>query len=393
MALTTFVGSFTVPATTGNKSVSGVGFQPQLVIFFGTRRSADGTSNTPGTNDEMPMTILGLATSSSNRDVLHSTVDGSGAGSQFVTAAKCIHNEGSVVNYSADFISMDSDGFTVNFTTANATAYVVNYMAIGGTDLSNVTIKSFTAPTVTGNNAQTGVGFKPDAIIFIGESVSAGGYGFVSSTTARGASSSDMGNFARYQRTSKAYVEISSTSVVFEADLVSFDTDGWTLNFTTVTAGSPTLYALCLKGADFKAGNLLQKTSTGTQATTGVGFQPTGLLFSTVMNTASTTIDSVASALEIGAASDTTHRGEASATREGTPENNANLNRAASYISLNTGSGTTQALADLSSFDADGFTLNFTTADATAREILYLALGNTGPAPAEDIGYMLNYHR
>jgi hypothetical protein len=58
------------------------------------------------------------------------------------------------------------------------------------------------------------------------------------------------------------------------------------------------------------------------------------------------------------------------------------------------GSPTTNAVADLVSFDADGFTLNWTTADATAREILYLAFGSTavvtppvvmGPLPSSRI--------
>ncbi|MGH9878790.1 MAG: hypothetical protein ACRD5H_14250, partial [Nitrososphaerales archaeon] len=41
------------------------------------------------------------------------------------------------------------------------------------------------------------------------------------------------------------------------------------------------------------------------------------------------------------------------------------------------GSGaTTNAEADLQSFDTGGFTLNWTKADTTAREIIYVAFGN-----------------
>jgi hypothetical protein len=32
--------------------------------------------------------------------------------------------------------------------------------------------------------------------------------------------------------------------------------------------------------------------------------------------------------------------------------------------------------ADLTSFDSDGFTLNYGTSDGTAREVIYLALGD-----------------
>ena len=38
--------------------------------------------------------------------------------------------------------------------------------------------------------------------------------------------------------------------------------------------------------------------------------------------------------------------------------------------------------ADLSSFDSDGYTLNWSTADATAREFVALAVGSTAAPPA-----------
>ena len=44
---------------------------------------------------------------------------------------------------------------------------------------------------------------------------------------------------------------------------------------------------------------------------------------------------------------------------------------------------TTVAEADLTAFGSDGFTLDWTTADATAREFFYLALGDAGTAPTE----------
>jgi hypothetical protein len=51
-------------------------------------------------------------------------------------------------------------------------------------------------------------------------------------------------------------------------------------------------------------------------------------------------------------------------------------------FSHSTQASTTDAEADLNSFDADGFTLNWSTADATAREFIYLAFGSDAGAPA-----------
>jgi hypothetical protein len=54
----------------------------------------------------------------------------------------------------------------------------------------------------------------------------------------------------------------------------------------------------------------------------------------------------------------------------------ATLNRT-NVIGMITEAATTNAIADFVSNDSDGFTVNWTTADATAREIIYFAAGST----------------
>ena len=44
------------------------------------------------------------------------------------------------------------------------------------------------------------------------------------------------------------------------------------------------------------------------------------------------------------------------------------------------GTPSTNAEADLTTLDSDGFTVNWTTADATAREFYYLLLGSSAAA-------------
>jgi hypothetical protein len=60
--------------------------------------------------------------------------------------------------------------------------------------------------------------------------------------------------------------------------------------------------------------------------------------------------------------------------------NNTNLltlARGNAASAANTGNPTINAQADFVSFNSNGFTLNWTTADATARQILYWAIGPT----------------
>jgi hypothetical protein len=76
-----------------------------------------------------------------------------------------------------------------------------------------------------------------------------------------------------------------------------------------------------------------------------------------------------------GAASGSTHRAASQYDSGGFPV--AALDRTNVYVSYgDDGTPTLQGKADLTSFDADGFTLTYTSPDATAREVIYLAMGN-----------------
>src|ERR1019366_464324 len=98
---------------------------------------------------------------------------------------------------SADLASFDTDGFTLNFIAADATARVINFMALGGSGLTNAVTGDMTTSASTGAQAVTGVGFKPDCVIFFttrtaaapvlaGGTSETGQIGFAVSSTQRG---------------------------------------------------------------------------------------------------------------------------------------------------------------------------------------------------------------
>ncbi len=387
MALSTFVGSLTVPNATGNQATTGVGFLPKFVFFWGNGYSADGDTAGP-TSRALASPYWGFGVSSTSRVAMTEGDDGVTANNTATDATKCIKRiSGSTTIFAADLVTLDSDGFTLNWTTANATAFVVNYLAVGGADLTNVFLQSFTSAAGTGNQATTGVGFKPDAVWLMGADNSASNnstnIGYAKSSSAR-ATSSQAANATTggcVQKTTKAYTNLDGgSSVRCEADLVTLDSDGFTLNWTTANANTHTIYALCLKGPAIAVGAFTQKTSTGSQSTTGVGFLPKGITVVSAGLTAGAGIASNQNCMT-GAA--------ASATQRGVVEYLAGsnsvslLNRAQLYridqdqFAITT--GVVLGSADLTSFDADGFTLNYGTADATAREVIYLAFGD-GPA-------------
>lgn len=390
MAFSTKVGSFAMNTSTGNQSVTGLGFQPEAIIFFYNKETADGFSDGFQTG-------IGLATSSSNR----AAICVAGTDNVSPTVASRRHDNTKCITYGsaaagalvvdADFVSMDADGFTVNITNADATSRVISFYAFGGSDLTNVFIKEWIGNATTGNQSMTGVGFQPDVLMDVsaifgtapasGVGVCILSLGVGTSSSARGAMGLRPGSTVATQinektQRAKLWTSTNGGSTFNEGDLVSLDADGFTVNVQT-TNSNRYHWTLCLKGGQYKVGSFNQKTSTGTNATTGVGFQPTGIFMFSWNNVTSTSL-----------VEDTRHSiGAASAAGvEGSvwlgdidavnPQNNQeNLDRTKVIKMCSVGS-TTDAAADLSSFDSDGFTLDWTTADATAREIIYLAFGS-----------------
>lgn len=387
MAASTFVGSFTVPAATGNNAVTGVGFQPKAVIFWGDVRQSDG-SFADNINGEMP-TFWGVATSSTARGCIVSASDWNTSHNIALTNV-CVsqRNSGGTVSYAADFVSMDADGFTVNFSTANAFAYVINYLAIGGSDVSAIVLTN-TTPAGTGNQAWTGAGFQPSAVLIAADATTAQtnryahlAIGAANSTTSRWAVHTGMfsaGTTAnRVVLTNAVTARISPTanSIIYQADLNTFGSDGFTLNYSTAATGY-TMVALCLGGtAQYKAGTITQRTSTGSQATTGVGFQPVGLHTVGLWTATAGSIQSSPTDMgdSTGAASSATARAVV-ATNEGSTQGATRLDRTRIYARTSD-TPTTVAEADFTSFDSDGFTLNYGTADTNAYYIGYLAVGS-----------------
>ena len=395
MAVSSKVGSITQATSTGNQAYTGVGFEPKILIFFGNTSTADG--NGTGTSFN-----FGVATSSSDRRCM--SINGADAASRTITYASnvkcysCFDNDLFATKLAeADLVTMDADGFTLNWTTADASARIVNYIAIGGSSVTNVQTGEETARTTTGTKATTGVGFQPDGMLYFfpslitaatleGAETHRSFIGWASSTTARGVTGqrdiTGAVEATRQQQTNGVIAFTNAADSAAFADLQSFDTDGFTLNWTTVTGSANYFYWVALKGVSIKAGSFNQATSTGNQATTGVGFKPASLILQSFCNTSTTSVVSH-KRCSFGAGSSASARGcvWAGSTDAASPAvRKTNLDRTKIIKLMTEASGgpTVDAAADLVTLDSDGFTLDWTTVDATAREVLYLAIGPGG---------------
>ncbi len=381
MAFNYQVGSFAVPATTGNHAVvSGLSFTPKALLFFADRQIADAKStDAAGTNAAMPLTVLGMATGASNQATLRSNDDFTGGDATY-EGGNCVKSQTATgtTNFEATLVTLDSGGFTLNFTTANATAYIVNYIAMGGSDLS-AKVVSFTPPTTTNASfGVTGAGFQPTGAIFIGGGATNtfGGIGFTDGTN-QGANSSNFSvAIGNYERVNQSYVEVNGAAKRFEANIVSLDADGCTLNFTTTTASGTTMSVLFLNGINVHVGTFNTATGSGNQTTSGIGFTPSGVIMSSAGVAAATTIGTTWIMHTIGAA-DGSNQGTVWASDNA--HGNASLDRANVLHFLNDDATPTDMVkASLSSFGSGQFVLNYATFDATAREVIYMAFGQVG---------------
>lgn len=396
MALQSKVGSLTSPTATGNQSYTGVGFKPKAIVFWGFYNpTADGTL-------ALITPFMGIVSDTTHRGAVNWAVnDGVGPVTNYIRghandAPIYATGTSGVIRLQSDLVSLDADGFTLSWTTVQATGYIVNYFCLGGTDLTNTIVLQNTTKTSTGSQAYTGAGFKPDALITIcaghntipDSTVQNNAHPFLSFSTATGQkaiafSTEDNGvNFLpqTLQKTDVLAMINGSGTQTIDATLTSLDTDGFTLNYGAADITARYFWTLCLKGGQYKVGTINQKTSTGVQGITGIGFQPTGIFLASQGQTTSTSIQNAGTFI-LGAASSSSSRGVISTdTRYNVALTNEseNLDRSNVYkdLSANDASPTINATADLSSFDPDGFTLNYSVADATAREIMYLIFGS-----------------
>ena len=165
-----------------------------------------------------------------------------------------------------------------------------------------------------------------------------------------------------------------------EADLVTLDADGFTLNWDTVAGTGRRVYAVCLKGGQYAVGSDTQKTdSTGTKETTGVGFTPSGMLFASRGLASATTVATHGS-MSIGAATSGTTNSVASTMASednvGTADTWRSMDDGKCIAIRNPGTNALISEAHVDSLGSDGFTLDWTTQDGTAREFIYLAFGD-----------------
>lgn len=268
-------------------------------------------------------------------------------------------------------------------------------------------VGSFAAKTVTGgqpcpNNpnctqAVTGVTFQPKAVIFFWTAQAAtgfannasAGYGFATATEGRAVTFASNTNLsfashlpARWQwgnattnRCIGVVTDVTQTAADAEAWLESMDADGFTIHWQTKPSSNWIIHYMALGGADItnaKIGDFTPSANADphvaqSQSFTGVGFQPDFLMFLSVdSNTVGSKVtpDGRVSTGFAGKskAYGITQGGNTAASKAGGSSIITSSAQLATAAILEKGpdsnEGSVDFVAAVTSFDADGFTLN-----------------------------------
>ncbi len=252
------VGQFTKATSTGTDAITGVGFEPDLILLAGELNTVLNSTTAHSSF------FLGAATSPTSRWVTHgSSEDGpatSDSGRNQRTD-KVIYqtDENGTAIADVDLDSMDSDGFTLDYLTANGDAHQYMYLALRG---GAYNLGSFNGNTSTGNQAVTGVGFTPKIEVFTSFSAATSGSEVADNQFGLGSATSSTARSHLFildengQGTTDAIQDINDTvclryldegrSLLAEADFVTQDSDGFTVDWSTVDAISREILYLAM---------------------------------------------------------------------------------------------------------------------------------------------------
>ena len=402
MALVTASGTLLTGTGTSAVAVSGLGFQPTVVLFL---TSSNGGASTAG--DDYNFSFGCMTDQATDQQRVHTMnctkdTDPSDCNQRSDNAHVVAVYEGTTLTGSLVMTSFDADGFTVTPDDAFPSDTTVGWFALGGT--TNVALVTQALPTGTGAFNSPDVGFTPDMLLMWGGGATSintdttnaqFGIGATDGTSAwlYANSALDAQNDSltdRYFRTGASQLEVyaltnGSAAAIERVTFTAFTAAGAT--FDMIETGTAKItFQLYIEGGVYKAGDYANQTSTGAFSETGIGFTPIGVIGVSTNLTAQSTLDTGASQNNFGlcfGVSDTKQFCAAATARSGRAANDQYWNlQDADAISLltNNTAATAKDSVDLVSFASDTLNLDQTTTSGVAVLSAYLAIGDAAAA-------------
>lgn len=403
-------GTITARTTAGSTTVSGLPFAPRAVIFHAALRTATGIGPSTATCEVM---IGWDCTGSSGpspccasawaKDNVAATVQGGASTTNFA-----IQLGGTGAAYTAEsqakVSAWNSDGFTLAYTTVATQAWLINYLAIGGTDITDAHSGPFLLTSAAGSQSTGVPGFRPD-FLMMAHGDSNWGIGFASSANpadqvtayginAPGENPSQTGrawSTGSVQGGWRAFgaAPPRTLEVDYLASLESFDAAGFTLNKSNPPAANRGINYLVLKGGGHAVSTGTVPTSTGVQTVPTV-VNPVGvLLFSDLEPDGSTAADLLVSVGSmIGGSGATSLYGAQDNVSATVVEQYAGTDALAADLDF--AGPSVPSLASAGTLAANAFGLDWTAVSGNAEHYAYWALGGQAAIPPQQI---IRYNR
>lgn len=391
----TKVGTFANNATVGTQAITGVGFQPKAIIIWTAATGASGTFS------GHQYASIGLATSATNQYAFGmAEADGQATPNsrRSFSNAKVIytHNTaGSGLWFDAALVSMDADGFTLNFLTQAFGSMNFHYLAIGGAAV-NAKVVQWLSPASTTNISIAGVGFKPDLVFNAGSNTNLAPpsneinasltFGVMNSlgqqwSNTVGGLDLVTANTSRFQQTDAADVAVVGGEVQLkQGHLVSMDADGFTMKYSVADTYGRYRVSLCLQGVGSKISAFPRSKAAAPTTDTVVanGLAPRAVLFSW-SGGAALSAPAAHTILGIGASDGTA---QVSSVTFGVDNVNPSQEKTgwwnnASIIEPNIGASPTVASLGTTALNNDGFVVTWNPSNTGGQmEVVYVTIGD-----------------
>lgn len=395
MALQVAVGQIQFAhATASPQAITGIGFTPKAVMFFGYNGFAGPQCNLIGFDDAI--THVGAT---ANGGLLLGSLNEVETMTSTQSSIVICQNSGSELSakQAEGYISsMDADGFTVTWRYIRHTFTVtIGYLAIGGAGV-NATVNYFSP--LSGSNTITGLGYPPKSVLsFFSNLSSTGGvtlssavggnqtFGVCTECDSQSRLLQAEDSTTSFSPTQSDTLQISTASMIGSTPgtgVVTVDADGFTVTWTGAVSTAFWFGYLALGGTmATNVGTITQPGSTGLQTTSILGLTPKAVLLwsSGKVQSLSSQPDFLFS---IGVATDTTQQAFWTGYLDGKPlawSWNLLSSSACLLFGIPTGSfsGDMTGTAAFSAFGESSFTLDWTKVDGVNKEIYYIAFVDT----------------
>ena len=391
------VGRFSTPTSTGNVDFTTAdlgGKTPVAIMVIKNRAITDGTPLITATGG------IGFCTGASNefgmsfnaKDGLTTTI-----AKRRIDNAQVISflDFDGVLDIEATFVSFISDGVRLNFSNINATARLFTIIFFAGADVSahaNIVTVSATVDTATDI---TDPAFEPDLVLFActgqDSDLQTTGQAIISFGAAHNGASIDQKGILYSNRdvvtttelnlfaaSNRCAGQVFNGSLSWAAEISDFDANGFSITPRTAGSGSDRVIYLALKftGVSSWVGSFDSPAATGDDAQTGPSFKPQAVILGMSAAQAEDAVEADADAGPFGISCFTpdaefsnSWAGEDAVTTSN--EQSLSDNQA---VNLDDDAGSAMFDATFSTMDADGWTLNFSVADGTARKWFGIAI-------------------